>query len=100
MGAVAAEVGDYIVVTSDNPRSEDPERIIEDILEGMKGLEEESFEVTIDRRTAIRNAILKAKKGDFVVVAGKGHETGQEVAGKKMPFDDVLVVKEILKEIV
>jgi UDP-N-acetylmuramoyl-L-alanyl-D-glutamate--2,6-diaminopimelate ligase len=100
MGAVAAEVGDYIVVTSDNPRSEDPERIIDDILDGMRGLEEESFEVTIDRRKAIRNAILKAKKGDFVVVAGKGHETGQEVAGKKMPFDDVLVVKEILKEIV
>jgi UDP-N-acetylmuramoyl-L-alanyl-D-glutamate--2,6-diaminopimelate ligase len=100
MGAVAAEVGDYIVVTSDNPRSEDPERIIEDILEGMKGLEEESFEITIDRRKAIRNAVLKAGKGDFVVVAGKGHETGQEVAGEKMPFDDVLVVKEILKEIV
>jgi UDP-N-acetylmuramoyl-L-alanyl-D-glutamate--2,6-diaminopimelate ligase len=99
MGRVAVELSDYVVVTSDNPRSEDPHRIIDDILEGIKGVNGASFKVVADRRKAIERAILEAEKGDFIVIAGKGHETGQEIAGRKTPFDDVLMVKEFLGEI-
>jgi UDP-N-acetylmuramyl-tripeptide synthetase len=99
MGKIAVDVSDYVVVTSDNPRSEDPDRIIADILEGINGVNGALFEVVADRRMAIEQAISKAEKGDFVVIAGKGHETGQEIAGVKTPFDDVLITKELLKEI-
>jgi len=92
MGRIAAEQADVVIVTSDNPRSEEPLRIIEDILLGA-GLD---VEVDPDRRSAIERAVALAEPGDVVVVAGKGHEQGQEVAGVVHPFDDRDVVREAL----
>ena len=95
MGRFAAQLADRVIVTSDNPRSEEPESIIDDIVEGTgPGAERE-----VDRRRAIALAVASAEPGDVVVVAGKGHEQGQEFAGgRKEPFDDVTVVRESLRE--
>jgi UDP-N-acetylmuramoyl-L-alanyl-D-glutamate--2,6-diaminopimelate ligase len=96
MGAIAARLADRVVVTSDNPRSEMPESIIDEI---YAGIPEGSAHVERlgDRRAAIRRAIALAKPGDVVVIAGKGHEQGQEFAhGRKEPFDDVAVAREEL----
>jgi UDP-N-acetylmuramoyl-L-alanyl-D-glutamate--2,6-diaminopimelate ligase len=95
MGRVAAEHADVVIVTSDNPRSEDPLAIIEDVLQGT-GLE---VEIDRDRRGAIRRALALATPGDVVVIAGKGHEQGQEIAGEVHPFDDRTVAREALREI-
>jgi UDP-N-acetylmuramoyl-L-alanyl-D-glutamate--2,6-diaminopimelate ligase len=94
MGEIAARLADRVIVTSDNPRSEDPEAIIEEILTGAAaGVEHE-----VDRRAAIAEAIGEADPGDVVLIAGKGHEQGQEFAGgRKVPFDDVTVAREILR---
>ena len=94
MGKAAAELADRVVVTSDNPRSESPDAIIDEILEGT-GPE---VDREPDRRRAIALAVSKAEPGDVVVVAGKGHEQGQEFEnGRKEPFDDVSVVREALR---
>jgi UDP-N-acetylmuramoyl-L-alanyl-D-glutamate--2,6-diaminopimelate ligase len=93
MGAVASALADRVIVTSDNPRSEDPERIVAEILSGAKG----KVEVEIDRRAAIDLAVRDAVAGDVVVVAGKGHEQGQEQAGAMTPFDDREVVAEAIR---
>ncbi len=90
MGAVAARLADRIVVTSDNPRSEAPLQIIGQILEGI-GAREATVEP--DRREAIYFALREALPGDVVIIAGKGHETTQEIAGVKRPFDDRAVVR-------
>jgi UDP-N-acetylmuramoyl-L-alanyl-D-glutamate--2,6-diaminopimelate ligase len=94
MGEIAARLADRVIVTSDNPRSEDPQAIIDDILEGAgPGVEHE-----VDRRAAIGTAIRTARPGDVVVIAGKGHEQGQEFAnGRIEPFDDVTVAREALR---
>jgi UDP-N-acetylmuramoyl-L-alanyl-D-glutamate--2,6-diaminopimelate ligase len=86
MGAVAAALADRVWVTTDNPRNEAPESIIADILEG---LDRGNVEVVVDRREAIRAAVAAARPGDTVLIAGKGHETYQEVAGISAPFNDV-----------
>jgi UDP-N-acetylmuramoyl-L-alanyl-D-glutamate--2,6-diaminopimelate ligase len=94
MGEVASAVADRVVVTSDNPRSEDPEAIVEEILAGAGSAAERE----VDRRRAIELAIAAAGPGDVVVIAGKGHEHGQEFAnGRKEPFDDVAVAREALR---
>jgi UDP-N-acetylmuramoyl-L-alanyl-D-glutamate--2,6-diaminopimelate ligase len=94
MGAVAYDRADVVIVTSDNPRNEDPEAIIAEILRGAGP----GVEVEIDRRAAIEHAIATAEAGDLVVIAGKGHEQGQEFeAGRKVPFDDVTVAREALR---
>jgi UDP-N-acetylmuramoyl-L-alanyl-D-glutamate--2,6-diaminopimelate ligase len=94
MGEIAVRLADVVIVTSDNPRSESPEAIIREILEGA-GPEAESI---VDRRQAIARAVEAASAGDVVVVAGKGHEQGQEFAdGRKVPFDDVTVAREALR---
>ena len=94
MGRIAAELADAQIVTSDNPRSEDPMAIIEEIASAM----EEEATIQPDRRLAIRDAIWMASTGDVVVIAGKGHEQGQEFAdGRKEPFDDVVVAREELR---
>ena len=93
MGRIASELADIVVVTSDNPRSEEPLAIIEDILQGA-GL---GVEVDPDRRSAIGRALSLASRGDVVVVAGKGHEQGQEIGDLKLPFDDREVVREVLR---
>jgi UDP-N-acetylmuramoyl-L-alanyl-D-glutamate--2,6-diaminopimelate ligase len=90
MGEVSARLADVVVVTDDNPRTEDPAAIRAEVLAGAQeatGARAEVHEVG-DRREAIRLAVELAADGDCVVVAGKGHETGQEVAGVVTPFDD------------
>ena len=96
MGEVAARLADRVIVTSDNPRSEDPEAIVGEILEGSgAGVESE-----VDRRRAIARALGSAEAGDVVVIAGKGHEQGQEFeAGRKEPFDDIEVTREALRKL-
>jgi UDP-N-acetylmuramoyl-L-alanyl-D-glutamate--2,6-diaminopimelate ligase len=94
MGEIARRLADRVIVTSDNPRSEDPEAIIEEILDGSG----HDVEHNADRREAIEAAIAGAAAGDVVVIAGKGHEQGQEFAGgRKIPFDDVTVAQEVLR---
>jgi len=98
MGRTAAELSDLAVVTSDNPRSEQPEAIIEQILAGISDREEVSVEP--DRRAAIAQALGRAAEGDTVVIAGKGHEQGQEFeGGRKIPFDDRTVAREELRSL-
>ena len=93
MGRIASELADVAIVTSDNPRSEDPEEIIREVLAGMEG----GAEAIVDRREAIARAVERAGPGDVVVIAGKGHEQGQEFAdGVKKPFDDVTVARDAL----
>ena len=94
MGEIAGRLADLAIVTSDNPRSEDPEAIIDEILAGSPpGTAHE-----VDRKLAIAQAIEAADPGDVVVIAGKGHEQGQEFAdGRKLPFDDVTVAHDILR---
>lgn len=87
MGEIASRLADVVVVTDDNPRSEDPAAIRAEVLAGARRGDAEVLEVG-DRREAIRRAVALARGGDCLVVAGKGHETGQEVAGRKLPFDD------------
>jgi UDP-N-acetylmuramoyl-L-alanyl-D-glutamate--2,6-diaminopimelate ligase len=93
MGRIATELSDVAIVTSDNPRSEDPQAIIEEILAGATG----APEVEADRARAIRRAIDLAAPGDVVVIAGKGHERGQEANGVVTPFDDTEVAGEALR---
>jgi UDP-N-acetylmuramoyl-L-alanyl-D-glutamate--2,6-diaminopimelate ligase len=94
MGHVASELADRVIVTSDNPRSEDPEAIVDEVLAGTSGAPERE----VDRRRAIARALESAVAGDVVVIAGKGHEQGQEFAGgRKEPFDDVTVAREALR---
>jgi UDP-N-acetylmuramoyl-L-alanyl-D-glutamate--2,6-diaminopimelate ligase len=93
MGEIAVRLADRVIVTSDNPRSEDPEAIIREILVGTGP----AVEHDPDRRAAINAAIAGASPGDVVVIAGKGHEQGQEFeAGRKIPFDDVTVARDAL----
>jgi UDP-N-acetylmuramoyl-L-alanyl-D-glutamate--2,6-diaminopimelate ligase len=94
MGRIATSLADRVVVTSDNPRSEDPEAIIDEILAGAGP----DVEHNVDRREAIEQTIAGAGRGDVVVIAGKGHEQGQEFgAGRKLPFDDASVAREVLR---
>ena len=98
MGRAGAELADLAVVTSDNPRSEDPEAIVAEVVEGTGGAAE--LEVEVDRRAAIALALAQAEAGDTVVIAGKGHEQGQEFeAGRKIPFDDREVAREELRKL-
>ena len=97
MGMVAARRADYVVVTSDNPRSEVPEAIVGEILEGVETIRASGADAAlVDRRAAIEHALSQAKDGDIVVIAGKGHETGQQFADETVPFDDRLVARELL----
>ena len=95
MGRVASELSDVAILTSDNPRSEDPLAIIEEVLGGVVG----EVEVEADRRAAIGRAIELAEAGDVVVVAGKGHEQGQEFRDRTLPFDDREVAREALRRL-
>jgi UDP-N-acetylmuramoyl-L-alanyl-D-glutamate--2,6-diaminopimelate ligase len=120
MGEIAERLADVTIVTSDNPRSEDPEQIIEEILDGVvadpgevgvsadavalgksgvrSGSQGQRVRAITDRRAAIEETIACARRGDVVVIAGKGHEQGQEFkGGLKLPFDDVMVAREALR---
>ncbi len=93
MGRVVAELADEALVTSDNPRSENPAAIAADVVSKL------DLEVELDRRRAIERVLESAEAGDVVVIAGKGHEQGQEIAGRKLPFDDRDVVRETLRRL-
>jgi UDP-N-acetylmuramoyl-L-alanyl-D-glutamate--2,6-diaminopimelate ligase len=100
MGMVAARLSDVVVITSDNPRSEDPARIIDEVNRGAQPeVRQRGAEVVtiVDRREAILHAVARAEAGDVVLVAGKGHEKYQEVGGVTLPFDDVAVAREALE---
>ena len=96
MGEIAARLADVVVVTDDNPRSEDPAAIRAAILDGAGDGRAEVLEIG-DRRLAIREAVLRAEPGDVVLVAGKGHETGQEIRGEVHPFDDRVVAADEIR---
>jgi UDP-N-acetylmuramoyl-L-alanyl-D-glutamate--2,6-diaminopimelate ligase len=89
MGEIATRLADRCVITSDNPRNEDPRAIIAAIASGAKG----AYRIEPDRAAAIHDAIAHAQANDVVLIAGKGHETYQEISGKRFPFDDVNVVR-------
>ncbi len=97
MGKISTEIADFSVITSDNPRTENPDEIISDIVSNLP--HDAAFMCISDRRKAIQKAILKAKKNDVIVIAGKGHEDYQEINGKRYPFDDRTVASDILKHI-
>jgi UDP-N-acetylmuramoyl-L-alanyl-D-glutamate--2,6-diaminopimelate ligase len=92
MGKIAASLADSVYVTSDNPRTEDPAAIIDDIQKGFQ-LSGIDLHIVIDRKKAIQEALSDARKGDTIVVAGKGHETYQEIGNERIPFDDRAIVK-------
>jgi UDP-N-acetylmuramoyl-L-alanyl-D-glutamate--2,6-diaminopimelate ligase len=98
MGEVAVRLADLAILTSDNPRDEDPLRIIDEVRSGIDAATVRRAEVVVepDRRRAIALAIERAEPGDVVLIAGKGHETTQEQHGRSIAFDDRLVAEEVL----
>lgn len=97
MGEVSGKLADLTIITSDNPRDEDPQAIMDDIKTGMAKTDG-MFEEIIDRKEAIRFAIMNARQGDVIVLAGKGHEDYQEIKGKKYHMDERDLIREILEE--
>ncbi len=97
MGEVAGRLSDLAVLTSDNPRSEDPILIMNDVLVGLQRTGK-PYLVEVDREAAIRKALSEARQGDVVVLAGKGHETYQILKDETVPFDDRLVARKVLRE--
>ena len=95
MGRIASQLADLAIVTSDNPRSEEPEAIIDEILVGVEG----DVEVEPDRAAAIERVLSAAGSGDVVLIAGKGHEQGQEFADRTIPFDDREVARDVLRRL-
>ena len=98
MGEISGRIADYTFITSDNPRTEDPQKIVEQIEEGIKKTKG-NYKVIVDRKEAIKEAIQMATKRDIVVLAGKGHEPYQEINGVKYPFDERIIVREIIEEL-
>ena len=96
MGEISGVYADYTIITSDNPRSEEPEEIINQIEKGIKKTKG-SYECIIDRKEAIKKGIQMLHKKDILVIAGKGHELTQEIKGKKIPFDEREIIHDILK---
>ena len=95
MGRVAENYSDYVVITSDNPRNEDPEKIVQDILKGIKKENSDVF-IHLDRREAIQKGLEIAQDQDIVLVAGKGHESKQIIGSQEIEFSDIQVCKNIL----
>ena len=96
MGEISGKIADYTFITSDNPRTEDPQKIVEQIEDGMKKTKGK-YTVIVDRVEAIKEAIKMANKRDIIVLAGKGHEPYQEINGVKHPFDERIIVNQIIK---
>ena len=95
IGKIASELSDYVYITSDNPRSEDPESIINDIVAGVN---KSNYEVVISRFDAIKKSIKNRKTNDIILIAGKGHEDYQILKDKVIHFDEREVIDEILKQ--
>lgn len=91
MGKIAAAAADQVIITSDNPRSEDPATILDDIESGVPEDSRAQIELEVDRSAAIASALERARPGDCVLIAGKGHETEQEFADHTIEFDDTAV---------
>ena len=98
MGEISGRIADYTIITSDNPRTEEPKKIIDQIEEGIKKTKGK-YSVIVDRTDAIKYAIKMANKRDIIVLAGKGHETYQEINGEKHPYDERIIIKEIIEKI-
>ena len=98
MGEISGKIADYTIITSDNPRTENPEAIVSEIEEGIKKTKGK-YEVVVDRVEAITKAIQMANKTDIIVLAGKGHEPYQEINGVKHPFDERIIVNDIISKI-
>ena len=98
MGEISGRIADYTIITSDNPRTEEPEEIVKEIEKGIKKTKG-NYEVIVDRIQAIEKAIKMANKKDIIVLAGKGHEPYQEIKGKKFPFDERIIVKDIIEKL-
>ena len=99
MAKVATELSDIVILTSDNPRFEEPEEIINDMRIGVDASQAKKVITIVDRREAIRTACMLALKGAIILVAGKGHENYQEIKGVKHHFDDKEVLTEIFKSL-
>ena len=97
MGEISGNIADYTIITSDNPRTEEPEKIINEIEEGIKKTKAK-YQIIVDRVEAIKKAISIANKTDIIVLAGKGHEPYQEINGKKYPFDERIIVNDIINK--
>ena len=97
MAKVACDLSDKIILTSDNPRSEDPQEIIEEMKQGVEALHFKKVLAITNREEAIKTACSMSEKGDIILVAGKGHEKYQEIGGEKIPFDDMQILTETMK---
>jgi UDP-N-acetylmuramoyl-L-alanyl-D-glutamate--2,6-diaminopimelate ligase len=95
MGEIATRLADHVVVTSDNPRSEEPRAIIEQIVAGAHA----RYYIEPDRAAAIVHAVREARQDDIILIAGKGHETYQEIAGVRLPFSDAEVARHALRSV-
>ncbi len=98
MAAIAASLSDRVILTSDNPRSEDPEQIIREMQAGVGASQQKKVIAITNRKEAIKTACMMAEKGDIILVAGKGHETYQEIKGVKYDFDDKKIIQEIFQK--
>lgn len=97
MAQIACELSDKIILTSDNPRSENPDEIIKDMRQGVDAIHFKKVLAITNREEAIRTACSLAENGDIILVAGKGHEKYQEINGEKLPFDDMQILRETFK---
>ena len=97
MGEISGKIADYTFITSDNPRTEDPQKIVNQIEEGMKKTKGK-YSVIVDRTEAIKQAIEMATKRDIIVLAGKGHEPYQEINGVKYPYDERIIVRDLIRK--
>lgn len=98
MGEISGRIADFTFITSDNPRTEEPQKIVEQIEEGMKKTKGK-YKVVVDRTEAIKEAIQMATKRDIIILAGKGHEPYQEINGEKYPYDERIIVNEIMEQL-
>ena len=96
MAAIATNLSSQVIFTSDNPRTEKAEDIIEDMIKNLDHIQKKKTLVITDRKQAIKTACSLSNSGDIILVAGKGHEKYQEINGEKFPFDDVIELKESL----
>jgi len=99
MASIASELSDKVVLTSDNPRNEDPDAIIAEMEQGIAAQNYKKVLSITDRRQAIKTACQLAQPNDIIIIAGKGHETYQEIKGVRSDFDDMKIVKEILEQL-
>jgi len=97
MANISVQISDKVILTSDNPRSEDPSTIIEDMLKGITGYDSGKVLTIVNRKEAIKTAYALAVPGDIILIAGKGHEKYQEIKGVKYPFDDKQIIKDLMK---